>query len=96
MSEPLEDIDETTAAENKSDLVKVSGSILGDINIKLAIVVFITGMLVFSDLFIDNFLSKINRAVDGENATTKGTIIQLTVLVIIMIIVDLLTKHDII
>ena len=48
----------------------------------------------YMTLFIDGVLSKIDNAVDGECATTKGTLIQLLLLCVGYLILDLLVKAE--
>ena len=84
-SSKKEDIDETS---DKSDLMKVSGNLISNLPIKMAIIIFFIGMIVFSDLFIDGVLSKFDNSVLGECTTSKGSIIQLLFLVFGFIIMD--------
>jgi len=88
MSESIESI-----TPKKTDFVNITGNIFCNINYKLSIFMFLFGILLFSDLFIETFLIKIPGAVDGENTTTKGTIIQLLVFCLVLIILDLLIKY---
>ena len=53
-------------------------------------------MIIFSDIFINGIIGKFQNTLHGECTTTKGTILQLTFLVIGYIIIDLLNKSDII
>jgi hypothetical protein len=78
-----------------SDFIQETGNLLSNINYKVAIMLFFISMLIFSDLFIDKFLTKFDNAVYGEATTTKGTMIQLIFLVIGYIIADLLVKYDV-
>jgi hypothetical protein len=102
MSEPIKvdendtdtDIDGDSKKSKKSDFVSISSRILSSINFKMAIFLFFVGMLVFSDLFIDGFLSTIPDSVQGECTTTKGTMIQLTVFIICFLVLDLLVAGE--
>ena len=76
----------------KSDFVNVTGNIIQDINYKLVLFMFIFGMFIFSDIFIDGFLSKFNNTVQGECTTNKGSIIQLTIYCTLLLILDLVIK----
>jgi hypothetical protein len=79
---------------NGDDFPSMGMNLLGQINIKIAFFIFLFGFLIFSDIFIKNILNKFSGAVNGtDNATTKGTIIQLLFLVIAYIIIDLLVKN---
>lgn len=105
MSEPIklsneedyeEDTDDSSKQKKgkKSDFVNMGSKVLCSINFKIAIFLFFIGMLIFSDLFIDSFLSKIDGSVYGECTTTKGTMIQLLIFVISYLIIDLLVKGE--
>lgn len=89
MSELIDNIPDNTS---DTDFVKVSGSLIGDINYKLAFFMFIIGVFIFSDLFIEGFLSKFDNTVADEYPTTKGTMVQLLILCIFLIILELLIK----
>jgi hypothetical protein len=65
------------------------------VNIKIAIFLFLLGIFIFSDLFIEMILSKFNGAVDGTETTTKGTILQLLFMSISYIVIDLLVQGEI-
>jgi hypothetical protein len=62
--------------DNTTDLVGATGSFFAMINYKLIIIMFLIGVIIFSDLFIEKFLTGFNGAVDGETPTSKGTMIQ--------------------
>lgn len=104
MSDPIEfddtdfeetDIDDNNKKNNdKTDLVAVSGNLVSNINYKLALFMFALGMFLFSDLFINGILSKISSSVEGECPTTKGTIIQLTIFCLLMLVLDILIKYQ--
>ncbi len=89
MSESI-DYAECEAEKNKSDFVEIGGNIVKNISLKLGIFTFIFGLFVFSDLFIDMFFGKNNNYADGETTTTKGTIVQLTILCIFAVVINLL------
>jgi hypothetical protein len=82
--------------KDKDDFVEMSISLLKNINFKLVFFIFLIGMIIFSDMFINGVINKFSNSIYGECTTTKGTIIQLTFLVIGYVIVDLLNKSDII
>lgn len=94
MSDPIDNID--TVDPNKSDFVSFGGNLLQSINIKVSVLLLIIGMILFSDVFIDGVLSKIDGTVRGECTTTKGTMIQLIILVLSYIVVDLLVQSKIV
>ena len=82
--------------ENKSDFVALSGNILSNINYKLGIFIFIIGIFLYSDLFVDSILNSFPGAVDSNYPTSYGTIVQLTIYTLILIVLDLLIKYEII
>ena len=99
MSDPLcadtnyDDVQEDND-NNKSDFMKIGGNVFSNVPYKLTLFMFILGMLIFSDLFIDGFLHGIPGAVDGECANSKGTIIQLILYSLALIMLDLMIKYD--
>lgn len=80
--------------DNKTDLVSVSGNLVGKINYKMSIFLFIVGLIIYSDVFIDNFLRKFEGCVEDSRVTTKGTIYQLIIVSVIFAILDLLIKLE--
>jgi hypothetical protein len=78
----------------KTDFMKMTGNLIGSINYKVAFLLFMIGMIIFSDIFIDGFLSHISDTVSGECPTTKGTMLQLLFMVIAYIILDLVVQYD--
>ena len=90
------DSEEVEEQENqqtpKSDFVDVSKNFLNQINTKLALFMFLVGMIIFSDLFIEKIISRFDGAVEGLTTTTKGTIIQLTLYSIVLIMIDLMIQ----
>jgi hypothetical protein len=85
-----EDIDE----DRKTDFVKAGGDIIRKLNIKVAFFLFFIGMILFSDVFINGVLIRIDGTVSGECTTTKGTLIQLMVLTVLYIVLDLCVKAN--
>lgn len=79
----------------KSDFMRVGGNILSNVNYRIAIFLFFIGLFIFSDIFTEGFLSKISSDVMmGDCITTKGTILQLILLILSYIVLDLLCKYD--
>jgi len=76
----------------KSDFVTLGGNVITSIDYKMVIFLFFIGLIIFSDLFINNFLTYFNNAVIDDNTTTKGTIIQLLIYNLCYIVFDLLNK----
>lgn len=79
---------------NDDDFPSMGVNIIKKINFKVAIFLFLFGIFIFSDIFIENFMSK--KTIDGYCANTHGTMIQLTIFVILYIILDLLVQGGII
>lgn len=65
-----------------------------NINWKTAIFIFMFGVFIFSDVFVEIFLTNIDGSVYGDTTTTKGTMIQLMFLTIGYIIIDVLIRSD--
>ena len=96
MSEPIgqdDDFDQDTKSK-KTDLMAVSGGVLSNINFKLGFMLFFVSMLVYSDIFIDNVLGKGMQDATGC-PTTSGTMTQITCVVLIYLVLDLLDKYAI-
>lgn len=64
------------------------------INWRVAFFMYIFMIFIFSDIYIDLFLSKFKNAVEGDCPTTKGTLIQITIVIIFYIILDLLVQGE--
>ena len=86
------DVCDNTVITPKSDFVEMMNGILGELNIKMSMFLFIIGMFLFSDMFINSVLSKFDNTIAGECTTTKGTIIQLTLFILCYLVLDLLMK----
>lgn len=95
MPESLIDSKEKKNKLNDDDDFVSMGTVLcKKVNIKIAIGLFILGMIIFSDLFI-SILEKISKSyVEGLNTTTKGTVVQLLLLCIGYIIIDLIVQSE--
>lgn len=78
-----------------SDFISMFSDLFNSINYKVAIFLFILGVLIFSDMFIDTFLAPMSDAVEGDTPTTKGTTIQLLALTFGYIVIDLLVSGEI-
>ena len=72
------------------DFPSIGIDLLKKTNFKIAIFLFLIGIFIFSDIFIENFLPKNN--VDGYCADSKGTMIQLLVFVLLYLVIDLLVQ----
>ncbi len=81
---------------DNSDLIGMITELIGKVNFKIAIFLFILSIIIFSDSFVELFLQDIPGAVDDtDNPTSKGTIIQLMFQTFGYIIIDLLINSDI-
>jgi hypothetical protein len=81
----------TKQDSHESDFPSMGVDLIKRINIKVAFFIFIIGLFVFSDVFIEKFLPIDYH--DGTNEpNTSGTIVQLVVLVLCYIVIDLLSQ----
>lgn len=78
------------------DLGNMTMDFFNRINFKVSIFLFLFGIFIFSDMFIESVLTKLNGVTDANETNTKGTVIQLLCLVLFYIFVDLLVQGDII
>jgi hypothetical protein len=95
-SEEEEESPKSKNDKNKTDFMKATGNLLSNINYKMAFILFFICMLIFSDIFIENVLSRFSDSVHGETTTSKGTVIQLLFVVLFYIIFDVLIKYEVI
>ena len=87
---------QTIKKNDRDELGNMTTDFFGKINFKIAIFLFIFGIFIFSDMFIEHVLSKIKDSSAGGESTTKGTLIQLLILVLFYLICDLLVQAEII
>lgn len=80
--------------DSGDDFPSMATDLMKSINWKLGFLIFIFGIFIFSDLFIENFVSQFSGAVEGDCPTTKGTVIQLLFLVLGYLIADLFNQCD--
>ena len=85
----------STKKAKKSDFMKITGNLLSTINYKVAFLLFIIGIIIFSDVFIETVLSGFGGSVNGDCTTTKGTMLQLLFMVIGYIILDLIVQYEV-
>jgi hypothetical protein len=91
------DVDLSTpdlANDNKTDFVEVGSKVVYDINYKLVMLMFVFGLIIFSDTFVTILLQPIDGLVNDEQPTSKGTIVQLLVFCLVLLVLDLLIKWD--
>lgn len=87
---------ESFSNKDNGDFISIFTDLGNSINYKIAMFLFIVGVLIFSDTFIELFLVPIPGATYMDNPTTKGTTIQLLALTFGYIIIDLLVTGQII
>lgn len=81
---------------SKDDLMAMFSDLFNSINYKVAFFLFILGIFIFSDLFVDGVLMSFKDAVYTDVPTTKGTTIQLMFLTIGYIVIDLLVSGNVV
>lgn len=100
MSEPIDaETNETQPVKDnkqKNDLIGLSGDLITSLNFKLASFVYLIGVMIFSDVFAENILSNISGIYENGEISTKGTMIQLLLLCIVILIMDLLIKTNVV
>lgn len=90
-----QDDDESEDKKGKSDdFITMANDLFSKINLKLAIFIFVLGVILFSDLFIDNVLAKLPGMVIDQHTTTNGTLVQIGLLSVGSLFADLLIKTD--
>lgn len=83
--------------DDKSDFISMTAELFDKVNIKISFFLFILGILIFSDTFAEMFLIDIPGALDETDCpTSQGTILQLLMLTFGYLIIDLLSKGEII
>ncbi len=81
---------------SRDDFPSMISDLISNINWKVAFFLLILGILIFSDVFVELFLTSFDDAVYAQDPTTKGTFIQLILFIFGYIIIDLLVKGEII
>jgi hypothetical protein len=76
--------------ECNGDFPSMGVDLVKKVNFKVAIFLFLIGIFIFSDIFIEKILPK--KYSDGNCATTQGTFIQLLLISFSYIIIDLLVS----
>ena len=76
------------------DFISMGKELFDNMDIKMAIFLFIVGMIIFNDVFVTNVLGKVKNAAFQGDATNKGTMIQLLLLSICYIVLDLLVAGN--
>jgi hypothetical protein len=97
-SEPLEG---TTYSMDKGNderpdtMTSLFGEIAKKISWKIALFVFVLVLLIWSDVFIENIMTKFDGLVEGRMVSQKGTIVQATVLTLAVIVLSFLISVDV-
>ena len=79
---------------NDSDFPSMGVDLLKKINFKVAFFMFLIGLFIFSDIFIEKCLPASYQ--DGSNCTNSyGTVAQMTILVLAYVVIDLLNQGGI-
>jgi hypothetical protein len=86
----------TISKEGPDDITTIVLDMIGNIQFKLIILIFLSFMLVSSDVFIMRGLANFEGAVDYKQPTSWGTFLQGSLLVIISIFIDAGIKQNII
>ena len=81
---------------SKDDLTSMFSDLFNTINYKVAFFLFVLGIFIFSDLFVDGVLTSFRDAVYTDSPTTKGTTVQLIFLTLGYIVIDLLVTGKVI
>ena len=71
-----------------SELNKFVRGVIKTDSVKRAIVLFFAGLLIFSDVFNNLILESAGLLNEFSEPSTKGTILQLTLLVMVLLIYD--------
>jgi hypothetical protein len=91
MSEPIENVPDENGP---TDLVEISRTLICNIPFKLAFFMFVVGLLIFSNVFVENVLGEFSEAVDDDVPTSWGTTIQLLFYTMFLILFDVLIKYE--
>lgn len=91
--ETLDEEEPIVKPTHNGDFPSMSMDLFKKINFKIAIFLYIIGLFLFSDIFINGMLSSYSEL---GCPNTQGTVIQLTLLTIAYIVVDLLAQGGLI
>jgi len=83
------DVEEEEEIEKKGDLNHMLINGISDMNIKIAIMLAFLYIILNSEIFIDNVLSKIDGTLDDGRTTNKGVFVSSLLLAIGYILIDL-------
>jgi len=79
----------------QSDFSAMIADLAKNINWRIALFLYVAGVFIFSDVFVELVLSHFSGTVYGADTTTKGTMLQLLFLVLAYIIFDLLVAGNV-
>lgn len=83
---------DTLQDTSRDDFSSMGVDLFRKLNIKVAIILFIVGIFVFSGVFTEGVLRNITGAMEGMEPTQKGIIIQLATLCILYIFIDAMVQ----
>ncbi len=87
-----ENEEESAGVKKRDDFPGMFADLFCKISFKKTFWLFIIGMIIFSDLFINSVLEKFSDTTDGVCPNTKGTSIQMVFLCMLYICMDLLVE----
>lgn len=90
---PVDTVNECEETSSDDDFVSIIADVFRKINYKVAIFLFLVGIFIMSDLY-EGVLRKFNGITAEGCVTSRGSVFQLTMLVLAYIVVDLLTKYE--
>ncbi len=100
MNSILEDSEELIFAEcntKNNDLFGVTGNLYDAMKIKVAFLIFILYIIINSDIFVENILSKFIKGTydqSTDKCTEKGILVSGIVLSLLYIVIDLIYEND--
>jgi hypothetical protein len=80
--------------DSPDDLSSIVEHVFNMIPFKLVAFVFIFYIMLNTNSFVDDFLTKFSGAVDGRYPTERGIMIQATLLCLFMIIIHILIESE--
>ena len=92
-SESLDSNTQNTDSVPDNDFPGMGVDLIKKINFKVAFFLFLLGVFLFSDVFMNNCLS--DSLHEGGVINTKGTLTQLIIFALSYIVIDLLVQGDI-
>ena len=87
--------DDCPESLKRDDFPSIFADLIGKINWKIAFFLYIFATLIFSDLFVDSVLAYADNTSEAGCPTTKGSMIQITFLILAYIFIDILVQAGI-